>query len=268
MRRSRFMVRPCLCFNVNSNMIFVFSLGISIAVIGTIGSSNSNRPPPLSSYIVDGNNLSTYEPKLLPGAQRHQQFFLSPLLPDNNHTLVVTSLRNNCDPFLLDYFIIKSSESTLTASPTATSHGHSPRLRTATLAGSITAAVTGTILVVTVIYFFLRRRKRAEGSNANMISTCMYFLVFFSYVISNRFSVVRDDIPQFSELPTNQIPSSTKGRILNAHSAHEDPPQYEPPSYDPGTSLDTGETSRSAVSPPQSIAKPSSTNQIGGDGST
>lgn len=99
----------------------------------------------------------------------------------------------------------------------------------------------------------------------------MYFLMLFSYIVSNGLSVVQDDMPQFAELPTNQIPfsSNSKGRILNALSAHEDPPQYEPPTYDPGTSRDIGETSRSALSPPQSTGKSPSTNQIGaGDGPT
>lgn len=169
---------------IYSNTIFDFALGVRVTVIGTIGSSNANLSAPVSSYTVDGNLLATFEPILHPTAQRHQQFFQSPIFSNGGHTLIVTSLRNNCDPFLLDYFIVEASASSisLSASPTATSPGSSlPKhhISTAALAGSITAGVIGIFLIISVVYFFLRRRRIRPASNTNIISSCTYFLLIF-----------------------------------------------------------------------------------------
>ena len=154
--------------------------------MGTTGSSNFNGRPPLSSYTIDGNYLLNYEPESQPSPhwEYRQQFYKSPLLSNDRHTLVVTNLRDNCDLFLLDYFVVESSTSlSPTPTPTPTSLGKLVpihRIPTATLTGIITAAVIGIILVITIIYFLCRRRR--PKSNANMISICLYFSIFFGYV--------------------------------------------------------------------------------------
>lgn len=194
-----------------------------------------------------------FEPELLRDWRYNELFYRSPPLPDDTHTLVVTSLRNNCDLFLLDYFVVSST--TLSTSPMATSLGNSAPINlvlTAALAGSISAAVT-IVLVMTIAYFLKRRCRRRPESNANIISTCTYLLVFFSYVVINRPSVVWGDAPEASESPMNQIPSSNNSKIYLSNLAHSTPPQYQPPLYDPSI---VGETSRSALSPLQGIANP------------
>lgn len=68
-------------------MTFVFSLGVTVAVIGTIWSSNANLSAPLSSYTIDGNLPSTFEPTAQPIAQRHQQIFsLTVAYQQQSHT--------------------------------------------------------------------------------------------------------------------------------------------------------------------------------------
>jgi len=109
-------------------------------------------------------------------AQQHQRFFQSAQLPNGNHTLVVTTLRDNVDIYILDYFIVEtSSPSSTAAGPTPS--GKDMNMNTnhpshaAIIAGSTVAAIAGFILILTAVYFWLRRRHRKER-DTNRISSC------------------------------------------------------------------------------------------------
>lgn len=117
-----------------------------------------------------------YEPVLMSTAQQHQRFFQSAQLPNGNHTLVVTTLRDDVDIYILDYFIVEtsgtSSLSSTAAAPTPSRNDMSANHPSyAIIAGSTVAAIAAIVLILTAFYFWLRRRNRKE-QDTNRISSC------------------------------------------------------------------------------------------------
>src|SRR6266568_5013635 len=78
-------------------------IGIRIAVYGTTRPPASGTDSPQSSYTIDGSGLVTYTSPQDGNVQYKQLFYESPTLPNGQHTLTVTSLRDS-DDFFLDYF--------------------------------------------------------------------------------------------------------------------------------------------------------------------
>jgi len=221
--------------------------GISVAVYGTIGSSNGGRPPPRTSYAIDGNTLVIYEPVLMSTAQQHQRFFQSAQLPTGDHTLVITTLRDNCDIYILDYFIVETSTSP-SSSPTPSGNTMSDMnhpSRMAIIAGSTVAAIAGTLLILSALYFCLRRRNKKEADN-NRVSS---FWGNTSTVPVTNESIVGDVAPTHKTIgPANSNSSTYPSHQASSHRYSVAPPQYEPPLYDAGgaASVSSGHVSSPA----------------------
>ena len=134
---------------------------------GTIGSSNSNRVPPQTTYQLDGGSNVTYIPELTTSAQHYQRFYQSGQVSTGNHTLFVTNIIGGCDPYFIDYLVLQtgsnSTSSSLSSTPTGGTAGQSNTgHRTAVIVGSVFGTIGGILLSAFALYFLMRRRRRRE----------------------------------------------------------------------------------------------------------
>ncbi|TFK82973.1 hypothetical protein K466DRAFT_590100 [Polyporus arcularius HHB13444] len=85
--------------------------GTGIAVVGTLGSSDTNGQP-RTSYAIDGSVVSTYNAPNTPSGQTHYNvtFFSTRNLSPGDHEIVITNLDGtNPNHYWLDYFLIYKS---------------------------------------------------------------------------------------------------------------------------------------------------------------
>jgi uncharacterized membrane-anchored protein len=149
-------------------------------VYGTIGSSNSNRVAPQTTYQLDASANVTYVPTLMTSAQHYQRFYQSPQVSQGQHTLVVTNIIGGCDPYFIDYLVIQTgndtSSTTTSATPLSTGYSEHHPSRTAVITGSV-FAVFGGILLFVLTYFLIRRRRRREGDVFAEVPSSKYLTV-------------------------------------------------------------------------------------------
>lgn len=118
--------------------------GTSVAVFGTIDTTEGNST---STYVLDGSTVpSIFTPNLTSTVLYEQLFYQSPILPDGQHTLVVT-FAGSAAPFWLDYF---SYTCPYASTPTATPTPTLTATPMATPSPSFTATVTVTAPTSTV----------------------------------------------------------------------------------------------------------------------
>jgi len=148
-----------------ANMTITFQ-GTGIGVYGTIGSSNSNRVPPQTTYQLDAGSDVTYIPELTTSAQHYQRFYQSAQVSNGNHTLLVTNIIGGCDPYFVDYLVIQtgsnSTSSTTSSMPTGSTGQSNTGHRTAVIAGSVFGVIGGILLFALAYYFLIRRRWKRE----------------------------------------------------------------------------------------------------------
>jgi hypothetical protein len=182
--------------------------------------------------------------------------YLSPTLPNGQHTLVVTNLliAMNSDSFFIDYFLISKSDAdpsfspkslTTTASSSAQSSGSAantpgrsePSSNTGTIVGAALGAAALIIVAVAFILWLRGRNKRATKKPID--SRCKLFLRPFER--SHGYGTVRDDqeSPPARTAQTGHAFASTAsdtaqpygaGTSLRFHPAQTDalPPDYTP----------------------------------------
>ena len=166
------------------NQKFISS-GIGVTVYGSIRPAHVGFANPISSYSVDGSTPVNYRANQTQSVQFNQQFYKSPVLPDGDHTLVVTNTLYS-DALYLDYFIIQpanetssspsSSPTGLPQSSTTESSGSLSRRTIAIIAGSV-GACAGVVILLTIFFFWFRRQKRrkqAQPSGPNAIISCEF----------------------------------------------------------------------------------------------
>lgn len=139
----------------------IISLGISIAVLGTLGANNTNQTAPQSQYQLDENKPVVYQPILTSGAQRNQKFYQSPEVLYDKHTLIVTNLINGSSLLIIDYFVVATANSTISASgqSTGTQNGTADP---AVVGGSVGGVLGFIVLLALGIYIWRRRKSKTE----------------------------------------------------------------------------------------------------------
>jgi hypothetical protein len=162
-------------------------LGVQISVVGTIGPRTVGVVSPQSNYTVDGGNPNVYTATQDSTVHYSTRFYLSPVLPNGQHTLIVTNVLDS-DSFFIDYFLIYKSSTdtanvvtvTLTTTPTSTSQSsRSTGLSTAntgTIVGSALGAAVLVVLAVALI-LWLRSRNKRDFDEANIPSCERFFFV-------------------------------------------------------------------------------------------
>jgi len=105
-----------------STSFFKLILGIGVAVFGHIMQKNPGISPPFTSYSIDGGPVTTYEESQDDIEHPNQRFYQSPVLPNGQHTIVVTNLWPHVPgghaAYFLDYFQIVTADNTPLPTPT------------------------------------------------------------------------------------------------------------------------------------------------------
>jgi len=225
--------------------------GIQVFVYGTLGPRNAQRLSPQSSYSVDGSTPVTYQAVQNPSVQYSVRFYVSPLLPNGQHTLSVTNLITS-DSLFLDYFLVlradddtspsqlvpvastgKSASQTPTGAANAVEE--KPSSNTGTIVGSAIGAAALVILAVAIMFWLRGRNKRTQGHDAT--------------VNSFREGLSIDNTSPMRQTPVQSVTayqtSSDSATFLpqNSHAVHYDPydpSSSAPPGYVPEVSRQSG----------------------------
>lgn len=175
-------------------------LGTSVSVYGTVPVTSSDPLVPESTYKLDSASAVTYTSPSVKTEQYHQLFFQSPELSNEQHTLVITTVKPNT-PFLLDYFAytVPAADEPLGATvlssalPTATS-SPSQSQRSQSSGPSAGVLVACTLVPVCVLLFaalgFLWWRKRVvylkKGKHVrlNDDGTCLRLSLYLQTILT------------------------------------------------------------------------------------
>jgi hypothetical protein len=154
--------------------------------MGTIGSSNLERPTPRSSYTIDENDPVIYQPKLESSPQCRQQFFQSSPLSNDRHKLVVTSHMCDdyaCDPLLLDYFVVESGAMVSSTNPMETSSTSSSMSSTSSMAiSSTSSSMSSTTVISSSLISIILSTSTTYESNGTIVRDDFYTPVYKSNI--------------------------------------------------------------------------------------
>ena len=140
-----------LACNAPSDAKLIFRLGTGIAVVGTLGSSDTNGQPK-TTYTIDGTVVGTYNAPVTPSGQTHYNvtFFSKQDLSPGDHEITITNVDGTSpNHYWLDYFLIyksppaniqpattttttKAPSPPATQPPTTTTHSFPPTVTTTT----------------------------------------------------------------------------------------------------------------------------------------
>lgn len=159
-------------------------LGIQVSVVGTVGPQNTGLATPQSNYTVDGGSPNVFAPTEDQSVHYNTRFYLSSILPNGQHTLVVTNLLNS-DALFIDYFLVYKSQNdstfgppvatvTLTTTVGSTSHTSGAGISSGspTNTGAIVGSVFGAailIIAAVAIILWMRGPKR-QNTDKTIIS--------------------------------------------------------------------------------------------------
>ncbi|PSR71009.1 hypothetical protein PHLCEN_2v13113 [Hermanssonia centrifuga] len=100
----------------DTSFLIPFS-GTQVEVYGTIGPTGDALP--MSTYLLDSTSILTYVAANVSATTYQNQFYLSPVLQDGSHTLVITVTSQGF--YWLDYLLYTPSSNNLASAPISSS---------------------------------------------------------------------------------------------------------------------------------------------------
>ncbi|KAF9049676.1 hypothetical protein BDP27DRAFT_1434069 [Rhodocollybia butyracea] len=206
--------------------------GIGVQVFGTVGNANGS---PSSTYQIDDLPSSTFVFQANGQNNYRIPFYVSPLLNEGNHTLVMTALGNSNSRIWLDYILstnglassssetsIPSASASLTLTPSSTN--------TTAIVGGVLGSVVGIILVIIFAYFMLRQRRK----HADRSVTITPYDGLVNHIAAPAHSVSASDVsrqtnpfrPVITTSASQYYPTYAQEALIV--SENRNPPVYEP----------------------------------------
>ena len=195
-------VRRCVGLLLVLQGIFPIGIGVQISVVGTIGPRTAGVVSPQSNYTVDGSTPNVYTATQDSTVHYSTRFYLSPTLPDGQHTLIVTNILDS-DSFFIDYFLVYKSSTdtswspkvvtvTSTTTPSSTSQSSASSGRSTANTGTIVGSALGAaalVIVAVAIILWLRGRNKRDFDEPQVIRKLLFrhFLMIPQMLSSEEF---------------------------------------------------------------------------------
>lgn len=213
-------------------------LGTQVSVYGTLGPRDVQLLAPQSNFSIDGGSSATYQAVQRPTVQYSTRFYTSPLLPNGEHTLVVTNLITS-DSLFLDYFTVLRDENGPPSPPqhdklqtpgsdTRPADEKSPSSNnTGMIVGSAIGAASLVIIAVALMLWFRSRNRRTQVLDDTRVHSCTCF-VLYDDLFDSVILLVRENRSIETNPPFRQAHQSLGSTFLTSSDSAPNSHQYDP----------------------------------------